>query len=285
MKKIKRFVICTLATLFGIFLFVGFQFTPVVEAAPTRTLYLIGDSWTQQPAADGLFQQQLASRNLSETVTIQDFAISGSTAAEWAANQDNRLGNITEIIKNDSLDGPVVYLTLGGNDLINAFFNGPNPAAYDAIGNNVRTVISELKATRDDVQIVIGGYDITNPAAPSGNPIFTCNDALQQLFGTTDPAVANPYIIQLFDTLTNVANEFEGVYTVNTYGSLQGTPGMPNLSQWSPLELIEDCIHPNNAGYALHLNTVFDNRLESLLAASTGPLDRQIFLPIIVGAE
>lgn len=279
MQNIKRWAVGTLAILWGLFLFVGLAPQPVAEAAPSKTLYLLGDSWTQQPFGLGTFDKILASRNLSESVRLENHAISGSTAAQWAADQNASLTNVTNAIKNDPLDAPVVYLTLGGNDLLAAFVGGPNDAAYTLVEAHIRTVITQVVATRDDVTVVIGGYDLTNPAASSGNNFLTCEALLKGVFDTTDPAVINPYILRLFDTLTAIAADFDNVHVVNTYGSLQGTPGQPDLSQWSPRELIADCIHPNSAGYDLHLKTVFDAKLAGLLMP---PLERHIFLPTII---
>jgi len=274
----KKTFVSAVFVLLGLFALGNFSPAPAGAQAPTQTLYLMGDSWTQQPADDhGTFTRALIDRGLSDSVDVQSFAISGSTADEWANNSGNRLTDLTNAITNDPLPNPVLFFTLGGNDLRDAFTSGPNTAAYGAIEADIRTIVTTINASRTDIEIVMGGYDILNPDV---NP-FICNFAADALFNSTDPAVINPYIIQLYDTVKIVADEFDNVTAVNTNGSLQGTPGNPTIDQWSPVELIEDCIHPKAAGYDLYFGTVFDQRLESLLNTSEPAIGFPILLPFI----
>ncbi|MFK7804424.1 MAG: SGNH/GDSL hydrolase family protein [Anaerolineae bacterium] len=279
MKKLAPFI---LITVFSLFLIGNLQTSNAAERPATQTLYLLGDSWTQQAADDhGTFEKALLERGLADSIDVQSFAISGSTADEWANDNGNRLSNLTNAIKNDPLPNPVVFFTLGGNDLRDAFIAGPNPAAYDDIEADVRVVINALNASRSDIKIVMGGYDILNPDI---SPAI-CNFAANALFGSTDPAVVNPYVIQLYDTIKIVADDFDHVDAINTNGSLQGTPGNPAIDQWSPVGLIADCIHPNSAGYDLYIGTVFDQRLETLLMSTNTSASFAILLPFVSTGE
>lgn len=281
-KKLALLILFT--CLLGIGLSQGQNDVLFAQSDPTRTLYVFGDSWTAQMASQhNTFQTALSDRNLDSSVQVVTFAEGGSTAAGWAADDPcnpscaGRFTSLKTAITNDPLSDPVVFLTLGGNDLLFAFQNGPTQAAYAPIAANLRTILTELTQTRSDLQIFIGGYDILNPAVSAAQ----CNFLLNQVFGTTDPSVSNPYQIQLQDTITTVANEFAKVKAINTYGSLQGNPGNPDITQWSDVQFIQDCIHLNGAGYAIYIGTVFDQGLNNALLVAPSTLTERIYLPII----
>ncbi len=251
----------------------------IAQAAPPRSLYLFGDSWMAQMEEDhGLITLELAQRDLSELAQVISFAESGSTAEGWASDNPctpdciGEFSRLKSAIAADPVPNPVVFFTLGGNDLLGKFVNGPTDTAYTEIASDYRTILQELAQTRDDVDIVIGGYDLLNPEVDS----IRCNLVLNILFGSVEPADTNPYSIQLFETIEGVAAEFENATTINTYGSLQRSPGNPTISSWSPVEYIADCIHLNESGYKIYLDTIFDQGLESRF--SNMPQDPEIFI-------
>ncbi len=274
-----------LCVLFGAILFGTISSTPAVaQTDPTRSLYLIGDSWTAQMSDTyGSFEQALEDRNLTDSINLISYAESGSTAAGWATDDpctpscSGRFTTLKTAIANDPLPSPVLFFTLGGNDLLAGFAGGPNTAVYDQIKINLRTVISEVKAIRADVVIIIGGYDILNPAVDE----IRCPQLLTFVFGSTDPAVSNPYQILLQDAITELAGEFTAVEAINTYGSLQSTPGNPDITTWSDVQYVQDCIHLNGEGYAIYLNTVFSTGLEEALTKEAVVLTSSIYLPVV----
>lgn len=266
-------------------LLLGFVFVVSVTANPAgggeepRTIYVFGDSWADQMTASyGTFDQELVDRGYDSFVTLEMWAVSGSTMDGWA-NDDpcdtgcpGRFTDLLTAITNDPNPDPIIFFTLGGNDILG---NGIGQEVYDEIANDLRVVLDAINATRPDTHIIIGAYDISNPNI---SPV-ACNILLFAIFGSTDPAVVNPYIIQMYTNHESVAVDYENVAVVNTNGTLQGMPGNPDITQWSPVEYIADCIHLNGSGYDLYLDVIFDNALDDLLVVEPAPIE--VYLPIL----
>ena len=152
-----------------------------------RTLYVFGDSWAEDMTTSlNLLNPALTSRGFGSFVTVNARAVRGSTMAKWAA--DNPCGDcpgafteLQQAIMNDPREAPIVFFTLGGNDITENFIqSGPNQAVFTTIAQDLRTILNALKAARSDVQIIIGGYDILNPNINT----FLCVTALQTIFLT-----------------------------------------------------------------------------------------------------
>ena len=226
------------------------------SAANQRTLYIFGDSWSEQ-MSDGQLQQELVDRSFDSFVTINSHAIGGSTLDQWVFDEANVLTNLVNDIENDPNANPIVFFTLGGNDIL---IDWAEPAD---LAEPFEDVLFNLQETRPDVQIVVGNYDILNPAVDSAE----CNALLLDRFDTTQPADINPYLLSIDSIYQTVAAQFNRAQVVNTYGSLQGQPGNPNLNQWSPVQYLSDCIHLTDGGYSIYLDTVFDEALTPLICA------------------
>lgn len=253
--------------------------SPAGKGETPRTLFVFGDSWADQMTVTyGTFGQELTDRGYDE-VTLETWAVSGSTMNGWAndnpcdAGCPGRFTDLLTAITNDPNPDPIVFFTLGGNDVLD---NGIAPSTYVGIAADLRIVLDAVNGARPDAQIVIGAYDISNPAII---PI-ACDLLLAALFGSTDPAVVNPYIIQMYDNHATVADDYANVTVVNTNGTLQGTPGNPDVTQWSPIQYISDCIHLNGSGYDLYLDVIFDEALIDLLLVEPDP-PIELFLPIL----
>ncbi|MEM7113463.1 MAG: G8 domain-containing protein [Chloroflexota bacterium] len=257
--------------------------TPTATApAPTanaRTLYVFGDSWAADMVDSyGTFGQALQEHNFDSFITVSNWAEGGSTAAEWA--ESATFANLLTAIENDPKANPLVFFTLGGNDVLGA---EPETLSevYDEVESHLGTIVIDLLATRNDVEVVIGGYDLLNSAVAAN-----CSSIMNGVFGSDAPSVVNQGMHEIHLRQTAVANQYANVFAVNTSGSLQGNPGNPNFNQWSPAHYFADCIHLNDAGYNLYLDTVFDNVLTAKICAFvTGPCGIETFLPIVLGVN
>ena len=225
-----------------------------IATTQTRSLYIFGDSWADQ-LDNSVIQAELVARNLDREVTVYPLGDSGTTMAQWANDADGRLTNLLNQIINDPNSNPIVFFTLGGNDIL-----GGGLSAATSVNQNLSSLLAQLEASRSDLQIVYAQYDILNPNVQS-----ICSPTLNALFGSTQPAVVNNTWLGLYNQSEQVVANFSRTQIVNTYGALQGNPGNPDITSWSPVQYISDCIHLNASGYDLYLDPIFDDALTSLI--------------------
>lgn len=257
----------TVLLLFAIALLVGVQSTALAKdsvAPPPRTLYVMGDSWSDYLTAGyGTIEAELAQRGYSH-VSVLDYAIGGTTARGWAA--DNPCagsscfpGYFTELqnaIVADPTANPIVFLTLGGNDLLQRYQLGPGvgDAVFDEIEADMITIIEALTATRPDLKIIVGSYDILN-----FQQSIVCISFGLLVFGAFTPGPINALFAEGTARQQAVASQYPQVVAVNVAGALQGNPGNPDYSSWSPSVYVSfDCIHLTPGGYEIYMDAVFD---------------------------
>lgn len=266
--------------LFGLLLFATIPLQAEPAAPADRSIYIFGDSWSQQMSTTGTpipFDQAIITREFDSFVTLHKYGLSGSTLAQWASDEGGILTTLTTAIAADASQNPIIFFTLGGNDL----FGGSTTTEMET---NLTTILTALEATRNDIQIVYGAYDVPNPNI---NPLL-CLPAMTAIFGSTDPTVVNSTYLVVYQSSVAVIDTFDRAVTVNTFGSLQGTPGNPTISEWSPVQYWSDCIHPNASGYTIYLDTVFSDQLNSLLCAdprvdaAVCPTSEFVYLPIVL---
>lgn len=229
---------------------------PVEPQTDTQSLYIFGDSWADQ-MDDGQLQRDVADRDFDTFVTVYPYGIGGTTMDDWANDARGMRGQLTAAIVNDPNPNPIVFFTLSGNDLLGG-------RSTDEILADLEQLLTELENIRDDLHIVFATYDILNPQIDARQ----CNGLINNLFGSLDPATVNANWVQLYDLTAAVVDQFDRTTTVNTFGSLQGRPGNPDLASWSPEDYLADCIHLNDDGYDLWLDTVFDEALTPLICRS-----------------
>lgn len=282
-RKLKRNLLLLLLTFLALVLLAPggpLQAAPAMPEPADRSIYIFGDSWAQLMAEVGTpipFDNAVADRDFDSFITLHRHAISGSTLAEWASDSGGRLTTLATSIAMDTTKNPIAFFTLGGNDV-------RNDATPEQMAANLAMILNALQSTRADLEIYYGGYDFLNP-----NINGTCMIGTQITFGTTDPALINPQLLAAYQGAALVANSFDRTTAVNTFGTLQGNPGMPDPTMWSPVEYVSaDCLHLNRDGYELYVDALFDLALTAeicsdLNVTSTScPLRKHIFLPLIM---
>lgn len=173
------------------FLFV-FCFTAAAQVCPTNTsqptILLAGDSWAEFMWTDGRYNQifdkfgfnneRIIAKSLGSNPgaghTGPEYAISGSTAREWA-DQVNYpwIANVNaEITANPTIK--TVVLSIGGNDFLAGrpgggwYQNmdndvpGSELALFNQIKTNTLTIINGVQAVHPDVEFLITSYDYPN---------------------------------------------------------------------------------------------------------------------------
>lgn len=226
--------------------------SPIQEPQAVRTWTIMGDSWGAlllDPTKDE-FQQ----RGLTNVAVLQT-SIPGSTAAMWAAN----VNGILDVVKTAvaiSPPNPVVYVSLGGNDLIQGYISQGN-AVFDQIETDLRTISTELTSVRPDVTVVFAAYDILK----MDKSLF-CLVSAQLFFNSFLPWDVNPLFFEIGRRQAEIGAEHPQVVYTNVWGTLQGHTGFPNPLLWSPGTYFPDdeldCVHLNEEGYRLFIDAVLD---------------------------
>lgn len=219
----------------------------------SRSLYVLGDSWAE--LMHDQVQVELDDRGF-DGVALRRFGAGGSTMSEWADADGELMSAVTGTLIDDPTPEPVVLMTLGGNDLLNA---GATP---ESVERDFRDVVAALTNARPDVVVVLGSYDILNPAIAREE----CDELFEVTLGVTDVADITRIFREQWAALeSSEAAASAAVVTVDAYGTLQGSPGDPDVSSPSPTEFLLDCIHLNDDGEDVYLDEVFDQAITSAL--------------------
>ncbi|MGH2545019.1 MAG: SGNH/GDSL hydrolase family protein [Ardenticatenaceae bacterium] len=225
------------------------------KAPEPNTFTVMGDSW------GFLFYNSLedtfVENGYGDIYEFKMRAIPGTTAETWAT-EPCLLAFVKRIIRDDP-GLPVVLISLGGNDFVNDFPD-IGEAVFARIEADLRLVVQELIAERNDVTIIFDGYDILHMEKTQ-----TCIDLAIALVGSSEPEVINPYLVELGTLQGRIADDYEQVHHANVTGALQGTPGAPDIYSWSPLRYFvlypfwqQDCIHMSFRGYRVFTGAIYD---------------------------
>jgi len=225
-------------------------FLAVSEAAP---IVVIGDSWA---AGQGAVQfRAMAERN---GLTVDNIAIGGTTAAYWAA-RPNALRDA--VARNP--DARWVWLTIGGNDASAKLAAGvPIPQITAELIRDTNLFLRPLLAVNDRIRVVQFGYDILTFS------LGICPVLGLALFPhcALYTSCINRDFVQLqFAYVAELSRMYPQHDTVNLLGAMQqaggipgASPGNPVMSQYSPNNLMSDCIHPNAQGYQVVFNAFWN---------------------------
>jgi lysophospholipase L1-like esterase len=214
-----------------------------------RSFYVIGDSWSDVPSRFNTFEACLSQRNL-DYFTVYKHAVSGSSAAQWASDTFAPANAFLLALTEDPRPKPVVYFTLGANDL-----------PGESIPANLDTLVGNILTARPDAKIIMASMDTLNPAI---------SPACEAMY---DVVQLNGGFNQLATLQAEVAANYPSAFAAYVMGTLQGTPGNPDLSQPGPVEYMGDCFHLNAEGYNLVVGQAIDLAL----------LNTDFFSPEIAG--
>jgi Ca2+-binding RTX toxin-like protein len=276
------------------------------RVVPTTKIVTIGDSWASfiangapgtsvdpsQIPNSNVFQQVL--NNNGAGVQVYNGGFYGGTSAMHAA----QLGDITNIINAAGPDVDIVYLSSGGNDFLAGLALGgwyqQKPAhevqaLFDAVGNNIQTVVNHILAIRPDVQIVIASYDYINMwdfnIGSGGDPLRLNLGLIRSgnpFVDVTQNAAMNAALRDLESRKAAIAAASSRVHHVDLFGYLHSLVGYQgylsgnvNLppGAWPDLPVRpnllgsggQDPIHLNDAGYYALVNKVYADFLVTAL--------------------
>ncbi len=229
---------------------------PADAASGLRRFIIMGDSWGYLMLDP--FKAEFDQRGLGNLFDVWQTSIPGTTAEFWANNELGALDVVTDWIAIDPTR-PVVYISLSGNDVLQQYPT-EGMAVFEGIEADLRAIVDALVAARPDVRILLAGYDILNFDRSE-----FCQTVAQTIFGSNAPQDINPLFLQLGDIQAALDADYPQVIYTNLWGTLQGQPGEPDITSWSPEfwlpEDENDCVHLNEWGYRRFIDAMFDQLL------------------------
>lgn len=223
----------------------------------------IGDSWGF--LFHGEFKENMIEMGFGDDFQYYMRAIPGTEASQWSQTEGFPCFLLFPLVKSIievDTGSPHVLVSLGGNDLINDFDEW-DLAIYDRIEEDLRILTDMLIEVRPDVTIIFSGYDIVNMEKTE-----LCLQFALDLVGSTEPEATNIALLTLNERMAAIDADYEQVYLTNVSGALQGTPGNPNIEEWSPLQYFvfypfwqQDCIHMSFRGYDIFTMAIVNSMI------------------------
>jgi hypothetical protein len=155
-------------------------------------------------------------------------------------------------------------MSLGGNDaLVRMGLRVPIDRIIENFLNDTQQFLDPLFESNSEIVVVAFGYEQLEWGSPGcgamGRVIFHECSGLNN-----DPdyiSCVNTIQMSLQEATDQLAALYPRFYSVNLYGSMQADAGVngasvgnPVLTEWVDQSYMNDCIHPNNSGYRV----VFD---------------------------
>lgn len=241
-------------------------------AANAADIVVFGDSWGTAGAKS--FLAMATAHNL----TVDNHAVAGSFVMQWA----KRPGSLKEAVDKNQ-DCRWVWLTIGGND---AQFLMKNKLPMELMFSKgiigTQEFLDPLFEAHPDVRVVQFGYDIMawDKCKEKAKGLFwSCPDS-SSAEGT---ACVNEQTSITQKYVEILSQQYDNHDAIDLRGSLQKAGGIddadvgePNESFYSPADLFgdgDDCIHPNDKGFAHIFSNMWDIYFnEQVHATSTASL-------------
>ncbi len=238
-------------------LFSAMSFLFASHFVSAAEVVLMGDSWAYQMAHRGIVQTVLTERGLGN-VTVYNGGKAGSTAAQWNAGTGGVL-LITDVLTANP-DAELVHLIVGGNDLR---LERPVPDTVIETEQVLEQLVSLTSAP-----IVFSGYDYT-PEPPPGIDTPTANAIIDSYVAGMANAVANNPLLAPQVTVVNTHGLMQIEFGIPQLGIPAGDPSLPDAILPGPNTAFADNIHPNDDGYVVYVNYIFDEFYADVLNPTT----------------
>ncbi len=174
-----------------------------------KTVLVVGDSWAFLSCLYKSLDQALVKAGIVDAGVNKDCALTsivGAQVSEWLTSTQHE--QTLRALKDPSVK--VVYISLGGNDVINTWNKNMNPQQLDSLVLDLKTKLSGIldiyRAARPDVRFLISGYDY--PRFTPNHSIPEYAEAFEEM-GFPEPAEINRALIILsekFLSLSEVPN-------------------------------------------------------------------------------
>lgn len=183
----------------------------------TKTILVVGDSWAFLVCIDKSLQASLQNAgvknfNVPETCLVTSKV--GMRAEDWFGSPSDKATQLA--LKDPSVK--VMYLSLGGNDMMNHWNKNLSSLEEDQIFSAIQTQISKIVqsylAIRPDIKILISAYDF--PRFTANHPIPAYRQAYEDM---KSPSVLelNSAIVRLSQYISKIADQSR-VFYIQHYG-------------------------------------------------------------------
>ncbi len=236
-------------------LFLSIVLCAGLSPAATKRILLVGDSWMAGTALTKAGDKALAARGLGEFETegsINETALGGSEARQWANNHKGKLDKIREVLQRyPAID--IVHLCIGGNDFLEyarAFdLATQSPAErmkkWLEIRKDIQTTVDFILALKPDLRVVINDYDDMDPDLAV--------KTYKRDFHGVSARVFNEAFREMGAQKKEIARVTPRCYYVSNWGLLQRRFGRA---------VMPDGVHPTPEGFQV----LFDNAVEQFYA-------------------
>jgi hypothetical protein len=234
-----------------------------VSRVISKDLVVFGDSWGTEGAY--ALDQMAKAHNM----TIDNHAVAGSTAQQWALVPNKLAGWVK-----DNPDAKYVWITIGGNDAEPMLDNGDNVTYISQkVSGWIRQFVDPLFAAVPKIKVVAFGYDILFwdyfECVPVANQVFRrCGKHGEPKFA----ACANDLFFNLQWMWEDLAKEYGAKGFSLTSPDLRGSfqvagkvpgaeLGKPNNNSFSPNQFTDPtkfCLHATNEGFSYIFSNLWD---------------------------
>ena len=277
---------------------------PDPESSPPDQVFdvivVAGDSWSTgsvNPTID-----ELAARGVEAEVRWESTAIAGSQAKEWVANDEGKLTALTEAVTG----ADVLLLYLGGNDhnfgLLEGLGWGGVEALNDGIEEDLGELIAYVQGVEPDLHVVLVDYsyfhyewftllyglDLDVDSTLEYNQGITDLGARKLALARANERVHYVHNFGILQHTLGLKAEAPWSLPLQDFpaGFLDRPTWAPDYDPFpggvrrsdidpsvippeslpAPTEAFSDGIHPNDFGWAVLSDSLFDQGLQSLLA-------------------
>lgn len=182
-----------------------------------RSFLIVGDSWATMICDYKSLDQALVKvriNNVKARNTCLTTTRVGIRADGWKDSIYHKIA--LTMVEDPNIE--VLYLSLGGNDIMNYWNKFLTPAqeqaVFDQVIFNVQSVISDFQIVRPDLKILLSGYDF--PRFTVDHPIEEYRSAYEAM-GQPTPFEINSAVVRFSDRLSRVVNQ-RNLFYIQHYG-------------------------------------------------------------------
>lgn len=195
---------------------------------PAQTIVVAGDSWAAFTCFFKSLETALTKVGLTDVAANSTCAVTtrfGIRAENWLTSAHHKATLLA--LKDKSVK--VLYLSLGGNDVLNLWnktmTSAEEQAIFDIVTADMLAAINQYRSLRPDIKILISGYDY--PRFFADHPIKEYVEAYEDM-GSPTPAELNTAVLRFSDRVAQLADQ-KTVFYIHHYGLMHYYLGNPEV--------------------------------------------------------
>lgn len=195
---------------------------------PEQTVLVAGDSWAFLTCKHKSLErslQKLGLKNTHVNATCLITSDPGARASDWLQTNFHR--NVMLALKEPTVK--VLYLSLGGNDVINGWHKTMTAAETEEFLSRLRKSVEEILAVyrseRPDIQILVTGYDY--PRFTPHHPVSAYRKAYEDM-GSPTPLELNRVLLRMTENFMALGQTAQTAY-IHHLGLMQYYSGLPQV--------------------------------------------------------